>query len=165
MHDGYVLSALALVQVNCLALILNHAHAVSCTTIGLLFTVLRCAGGDMPQKQKVFPQGCTTAYASPQQLYARQIMLLPSEDASAEAGSTDQQQQQSTDAAAKGNKLRHRLASLWRRGLCRGKGSAAVDEDEYYTEDDYTMDGPTVDVYSAGVVLYEMVSFPAVAVR
>ena len=80
----------------------------------------------------------------------------------------DQEQQQSTDAVpdlgrdchpAKGNKLMQRLSSLWKRALCRGTGSVVVDEDDYHDEDDYIIDGPAVDVYSAGVVLYEMVSF------
>ena len=116
-----------------------------------------CAGG-MPQNQKICPHGCTLPYASSQQLYARQILLLQSDDALSEAGGspfTDQQHQQST---AKGNNLMHRLSSLLKRALCHGRTSVEVDEDEYHNEDDYTIHGPAVDVYSAGVVLYEMVS-------
>lgn len=121
----------------------------------------------MLQKKKIRPQGCTVVYASPEQLYARQLLLECTwvGDASSEAGSNNsisQGQQQSTVSPAKGNKLMQRLSSLWRTASCRGKGAEAVEEEKEQEEGDnaeeYLMvDGPAVDVYSAGVVLYEMV--------
>ena len=41
--------------------------------------------------------------------------------------------------------------------MCCGKGSGVL-HDEQDEEDDSLIDGPTTDVFSAGVVLYEMVS-------
>lgn len=52
-----------------------------------------------------------------------------------------------------------RLSSLLKRTSCRGTASVVADEEENHAEDDNIIDGPLVDVYSAGVVLYEMVSF------
>lgn len=117
----------------------------------------------MLQSKKIRPQGCTVVYASPEQLYARQVRLECTwvDDASSEAGSNNsisQGQPQSTGAPVKGNKLMQRLASLWNRASCRGKGAEAVEEEEDdNAEEDLLVNGPAVDVYSAGVVLYEMV--------
>ena len=49
------------------------------------------------------------------------------------------------------------LSALWRRALCHGKHSAEVDEQQEDEEESYMIEGPEVDVYSAGVMLYEMV--------
>ena len=124
---------------------------------------MSAAGGE---PRKVCPQGCTIAYASPQQLLARQLILEWSAQADMEpsdAGgshSTAQDSQGCKEVPVRRNKLRQRLSSFWRRVMCGGKGSAVL-QDEQDEEDDSLIDGPETVVFSAGVVLYEMVSYHA----
>ena len=125
----------------------------------------------MPQTRKVCPEGCTLEYGSPQQLYARQLVMSAftrSDSAPSDSGSTRctaQEHEQSTGTPAKGKKFMQRLPALLKTALGRGKASGAADKTVCtYEEADLWLDGPIIDVFSAGVVLYEMVG-PGAAVH
>lgn len=117
---------------------------------------------------RIRPQGCTPVYASPQLLRAKLCQLehayFDSEDSDAdsEQSSHSRNEQVAEHAAVKGNKLLRRLSPLWKKLARQGANAAPPMQakPEPVTEpanDSRYIDGPAADVWSAGVVLFEMV--------
>ena len=115
------------------------------------------AAGILSKDKLICPQGCTLAYASPQHLRAMQCQLEWDDCGSALAASGDSHsshQRQRASSPAKSRRLLSKLSSLWQRAMCcRGVLDSKLVNDS-------VMDGRASDVYSAGVVLYELVRNP-----
>ena len=111
-----------------------------------------CADDAVPQKRKICPQGCTPEYASPQQLRARQSLLEYGWEDDTSSQSSSQQDMPSVPVRAK---VLKGLSVLWR----KMRRVPNLEQDTAEEDDESMIDGPKADVFAAGVVLCEMVSF------
>ena len=119
------------------------------------------ADEDVPQDRKVCPEGCTPVYASPQMLRARQCQLECDRSdcisGTSQASCHSQEKQQDRSVPVKKGKLMQRLRSLWNTPVLDGS-STKQDKCEEKLVDVSVINGPAADLWSLGIVLYEMVS-------
>ena len=126
-----------------------------------MLNVWHCADEDVPQDKMVCPDGCTPVFASPQMLRARQCQLecdrSDSLSGTSQTSCHSQKQQQDQSVHGKKGKIMQRLRSLWNTPVLHGS-FAKEDRCEDNLVDVSVIKGPAADLWSLGIVLYEMVS-------
>lgn len=113
------------------------------------------ADGDKSKPIRVFPEGCTPLYASPQQLRARQCQLEYTRDDSTSDASSSYTSNPAAVLPGKPERVMQRLSHMLKKFASCGFASTPEQEEE---SDEALIDGRAADVFSAGVVLFELVS-------
>lgn len=135
---------------------------------------------------EIVPQGCTHVYASPQQLRSLQLQIeLDSSNSCSSAPDstpsvhvTEQHQQLALDPLSRGfllkvtggtaGRYQNRRLRLQRRACwpCWRTPKVVEEQEDIRSpatqEESMYIDGRRADIFAAGVILYELVSLPAV---